>query len=161
MPQEINNETTTNVVKFTAATARISRGPSGVKITVKSKLLEELFKQASGGLTINSDVVSGGVFYKIPRFNGVDISRMDIDGNIVEFNRIERSIEYGGYYNMSILRAVGLTDGVTFEINTPVKLEQLEAWVAMLKKTVNHLYLEYIAELNMEISITVLERMVP
>lgn len=139
---------------------RIIRNDQGVEIFFKSPTIEDFFKrnQRPDGRKESSTTPGwqGIEFYIIPSHIQSSFSRdmaiiNEAVGQSILFNG-----DYGGY-NFSILRAVGLGNGVKILFTTPTSTERIDEWKRNFVEYLRWIYTNFMRPVDVEISITVRE----
>jgi hypothetical protein len=138
-------------IKDKLLSLHIKRTMEGVEIFVKSKIIEDFFSGISEGRTSASDN-SGWEGKK--SYNPYTLPKVDSDANSLSKWGYPL-IENGIYYNISFLRAVGLSQGVTFNFPGLFTEEYIRKLAEYTKQMTRRLYNQYIrnCEITLEMSI--------
>jgi len=133
------------VKKTAEVVMKLKRSPEGLKIYLKSKLIEDFFMNVSNNRTTESS--SAGWKDK----KGYILSNTLGDSNI-------RYDNWGGAitmypFNFSFIRTVGITKGVTFEFNGVFSKEMITEMSSAYKTALVRLIKEYIKPMELIIKI--------
>lgn len=153
--------TTTEIVKKdvgTVAEFKVNRVENGIKVFMKSEWIESLFKTSAGARESSATTNpgwEGRKFYPLVTGSGISVRheyvRIDKAGHSYMYHPEEQ------YYNASIVRAVGLKNGVDVVFTGPNSVEEVRKWVEHMKTYVKHLYINYLRPVDIDITITVKE----
>lgn len=124
---------------------RITRGEEGVKLYLKSEVLEKFFERS--GVDDYSDQWCGNKAYAMPLVK-------DHFNNLLSQWYGNLTIN-GGYPNLSFLRTVGIKDGVTFTLENDVYTRgEVIEFSKKFKDEVSELFAQYIKPITMEVELT-------
>lgn len=120
----------------------VKRTAEGTKIYAKSPVFEEFFRGMAKGNHISC----------APRWKGVEIYQIPEEALIEHFildhchiNSPGEHLILNGMANLTFLRHVGLSEGVSFMVGTmPCKRTYLEDFCDKMKAGIRELYLNYI-----------------
>jgi len=143
--------------KRTLLTLKVKRTPNGLSLFLKSAPLENVFKAiAEGREDYNQDSrwpeVSG---YRLE--SGHELTR-HLHGSNLIFNKWGDRLDAGGYYNLSVLRAVGLSQGVRFELPGPYSSSFIKERINQLKSWAKNLYRDFLSPIDLQLTITTKEQ---
>jgi hypothetical protein len=143
----IGEQITLTKTKVTVLDVAVKTTATGVKITVKSDVLESFFKEhAQRDVRGASFATNDMRAYRLT--DGTLAALRTLDGNAGwKFDRIE-AISQGtgslfagaGVSDLSLLRFVGVGAGVTITLTTPHTKQTLEEWAAAAQRAAQAIY---------------------
>ena len=155
------DQTATEVIdkrKKVLLTLKVKRTPNGISLFLKSPQLETVFQTLDGGRTDhNQDSRWPGVCgYRLEPGSSNELARHLSGGNAI-FNKWGERLDHGGYFNFSILRAVGLSVGVQVELPGPYSSHFIKDWIEQLKSWAKNLYRDFLSPIDLQLIITTKE----
>lgn len=123
-------------------TFRLERDEAGLKIKMKSEMLEKFFK----GLSTRTEVMSDGKkYYNLRRDISQDQLYMSLDsGETVSFVDVTQQIVSGSTFYLWIFRLEGLKDGIEMTFPGIYSTPQLKNLHKAIKAAMSYLYLNFI-----------------
>lgn len=154
---ENNIPVETVVTKANMELGRISikRKGKGIELTVKSEMMEEFFKDLSGGeiATFQKEPFRGLEFYRVS-----DESQLHADDNGAMILEQSNPLFIGGRVaNASYFRAKGIKDGVKFLIPFVGSEEKLDEYREKVYKFIKAFYKKHMKPYNVTMVFTVSE----
>ncbi|MCI0748844.1 MAG: hypothetical protein L0Y58_25845 [Verrucomicrobia subdivision 3 bacterium] len=142
--------------KNTLLTLKVRRTLNGISLFLKSEPLECVFQTMASGREDHSQdsrwpKISG---YRLDSSH--ELARHLSGCNLI-FNKWGERLDTGGYYNFSIVRAVGLSKGVTIEMAGPYSSAFIKEWINQLKSWTKNLYRDFLAPIDLQLTITTKE----
>ncbi len=131
-----------------------------IEVFVKSSAIEEYFRAISNGrATGNSNQPAP---FNIPQYQLSEAAMAPLNelslGTFTSWGRTD--LFYNGKVNLSFLLAGGLTDGVTFRMNTPISPRLQRDFLEKFDNAVGEFYDHFLRPEDARASITVVEEMV-
>lgn len=126
-------------------TFKLSRTSAGIKLYIKSPLIEKLMSSHGERPANSTNNPWGG----INKFYPTNISYLSSDSSL---NLIGYDFPiHSGNYNLSFLRAEGISQGLTLHFNTlPISKNTLDNFCNELKAGLKTLYIDYCKAYNYE-----------
>jgi hypothetical protein len=141
------------------ANLRIQRTAAGVEVFMKSEVIEKFMKsnQRTDGRKESSsnDGWSAIQFYMPSQNIAAGLSRDGASLTGMVGNPLMYHSGYG--FNFSILRAVGLSEGVKITFTTPTSVERITEWKRALVDYMKWIYSNFMRPVDIDIQITVKE----
>lgn len=133
-------------------TIRVQRCKEGVRIFAKSKKMEEYFSelQAQSGTSPGSASIWPNLqCYRASTYPEVNYLRLNRWG--------ENSLFYNDVPNLSLLRTIGIKDGVEVVLKGVFSLKSITQWIEGAKTGIQEFYRQFLKPINIEFIISTRE----
>ncbi len=163
MPNELEviQSETISETRETICDVRVDRSVDGLKVWIKSKIIEDFMREGAieqhgrgsetSGLRSSKWTGASRVYDEAGKhhemFNDVCAFKIGAWG-------VDGALYTSGKLNYSCLRAVGITEGITLTMPGICSVEQIREWVRCLKVAVKKYYLNTIKPVSVRITIT-------
>ncbi len=127
------------------------RSPNGVQMTLRSPIFEEFFRDnAPPGRAFTreqGDSYGGVPYYHLPPRGFPEF----ISGDVTSWG--SRDLLANSRANISVLRAVGIKDGVDITIRAPMSTKQVQEYLRKFNLAAVDFYLRYVRQENFTMQI--------